>query len=80
MWHGEALYRLGVQGFRVLFLHFVFLCQVWLQQENILFGLLKAEGGQQREVCGNSVPLSSVVYSDFCFFFCGGISMSRGLC
>jgi hypothetical protein len=31
----------GVQGFRVLFLIFGFFCEVWLQQENILFGLLK---------------------------------------
>jgi hypothetical protein len=41
-WCGEALYRLGVQGFGVLFLFiYFFFCQVWLQQESILFGLLK---------------------------------------
>jgi hypothetical protein len=43
MWHGEAFYGLGVQGFGVLFLLFLFFsfCQVWLQQESIPFGLLK---------------------------------------
>jgi hypothetical protein len=41
VWCGEAFYRLGVQHFRVLFLLFFFFCQVLLQQESILFGLLK---------------------------------------
>jgi hypothetical protein len=36
----RSLLRAGVQGFAVLFLHFFFF-QVWLQQESILFGLLK---------------------------------------
>jgi hypothetical protein len=36
----EKFFRVG--GFRVLeFCFFFFFCQAWLQQESILFGLLK---------------------------------------
>jgi hypothetical protein len=39
MWHGEIVYRLGVQGVRVLILLGVFFCQVWIQCLSKIFDL-----------------------------------------
>jgi hypothetical protein len=37
MWHGEALYGLGVQGDKILILLGPFTCQVWLQHLSKIF-------------------------------------------